>query len=572
MIEVTNNFGELPNGDLYSEIYNIAELFEDLDKGNNRRHGERIENISIATQNLRGFAKASRRKWQNGWRRKRERWPPDVILVQDTNLHSGNEIDEIKAQWQRMWQIVKPEQPLSYWSLTETKGAGMGILVTPSVSSRVKVWKRELWTSRIMAIEIDDWLVVNIYAPAQKEDRPQFFKDLEQWIQYHESIILGGDFNCVLRPSRDRITNRRPSTAPCESSIPQEMMDRYDMTDAVELHHDLEDDEEERDPMQFYTRWSQDGASRIDRFYVKGKPFIATQALIVMDAAHDSDHQEVRLVLSQGHKLSTSMASKVYYPIRSGRPQRTRENRETIESGLLPMLESFDEQGRPVTHWDELVASIQQLLLRVKRADRNQTNRYYKKLRNEAKIPRTSRKEIIQDRIQIAKSAATRSFGSRLSGSIDETRRFFRRNSEWQRDQSISTITASAGHFYGEDYPIEERMASEWSHVFGSSHAEQYRTHDIERFIRIPKNQCLTKMEAKGMMEAITEEETIQAIRHLKRHKTGGTTGLNHEFYKDFSYLLTPTLTKLFNSILGGAGWCPSGKMEIHPMRWTIAQ
>lgn len=52
--------------------------------------------------------------------------------------------------------------------------------------------------------------------------------------------------------------------------------------------------------------------------------------------------------------------------------------------------------------------------------------------------------------------------------------------------------------------------------------------------------------DAQAMVDPITEAEILQSINKLKRHKTGETTGLNHEFYKDFADLLTPSLTIVF--------------------------
>lgn len=69
--------------------------------------------------------------------------------------------------------------------------------------TRAPVKDQSLATRKLdMAVELDGYLIVNIYAPANKLEQPQFFQDLEPWLSHHKSIILGGAFNCVLRPSR----------------------------------------------------------------------------------------------------------------------------------------------------------------------------------------------------------------------------------------------------------------------------------------------------------------------------------------------------------------------------------
>ncbi|KAF4148962.1 hypothetical protein GN958_ATG01878, partial [Phytophthora infestans] len=70
--------------------------------------------------------------------------------------------------------------------------------------------------------------------------------------------------------------------------------------------------------------------------------------------------------------------------------------------------------------------------------------------------PSASHGEILADNSRQARKGAARSFGARRKGGDDETRRFFKRNSEWQRDQSITDIQASAGHFYSDDHPLRK--------------------------------------------------------------------------------------------------------------------
>ncbi|KAF4142194.1 hypothetical protein GN958_ATG08616 [Phytophthora infestans] len=70
-----------------------------------------------------------------------------------------------------------------------------------------------------MPVKLDEWLIMYVYVPAQKNDQLQVFTDLEPWMKHQDSIILGGDFNC-------------------------ELLGQYDMTDAVELQHDFEGDDD----------------------------------------------------------------------------------------------------------------------------------------------------------------------------------------------------------------------------------------------------------------------------------------------------------------------------------------
>lgn len=95
-----------------------------------------------------------------------------------------------------------------------------------------------------MAVDLDYWLIVNVYAPAgsnHRTEREQFFKDLEPWLIKHRSTILVGEFNCVLNPARDRVKNRRKSPGPTESMNLERLTKRFDMSDAMNLASHVDD-------------------------------------------------------------------------------------------------------------------------------------------------------------------------------------------------------------------------------------------------------------------------------------------------------------------------------------------
>lgn len=163
----------------------------------------------------------------------------------------------------------------------------------------------------------------------------------------------------------------------------------------------------------------------------------------------------------------------------------------------------------------------------------------------------------------------------------ENARRLFKRSSEWQRDQHISNIQPSPGHFYADEMPTEERMASEWNHVFGASHATidpNQLGEEFTRFVKIPATSRLQPGDVEALLAPISESETVAAIAQLPRFKAGGTTGLNHDFFKDIAAELTPSLTNLFMIFSTGAE-CRSPfskpqsfhseKKVTRLMRWT---
>ncbi|KAF4137390.1 putative reverse transcriptase domain-containing protein, partial [Phytophthora infestans] len=168
--------------------------------------------------------------------------------------------------------------------------------------------------------------------------------------------------------------------------------------------------------------------------------------------------------------------------------------------------------SNPTRDWDIVIGCIQRLCSDAKKDDRDQAKRYFSNQLLESNCSKKNeQRHVAQKHDLLAK-----------------------------RDQTISGIEPSPGNFYDANYHIEERMASEWNH------------HKYGDFVKNPKEQQLKTEEPNELAQAFTEFEARNAIDHLKRHKSGGTTGLNHDFYNDFKDELAPGLTKVFNYILNG--------------------
>lgn len=98
---------------------------------------------------------------------------------------------------------------------------------------------------------------------------------------------------------------------------------------------------------------------------------------------------------------------------------------------------------------------------------------------------------------------------------------------------TYSSIQPSPGHFYAEEMPTEERIASEWNHIFGASHATMHPNHlevEFAHFVKIPVTNRLQPGDMEALLALITESETIIVIAQLPRFKAGGTTGLLQRF------------------------------------------
>ena len=105
---------------------------------------------------------------------------------------------------------------------------------------------------------------MNIYAPIDPVSRECFFSDLHEWTWNQQPTILAGDFNSVQRPPLDRLGGVRQECP--KSKALQTSMEAHHLEDACILSESVDGEGDDPDPIDFYTYWGPDAASRIDRF------------------------------------------------------------------------------------------------------------------------------------------------------------------------------------------------------------------------------------------------------------------------------------------------------------------
>ena len=65
--------------------------------------------------------------------------------------------------------------PLSYWSVGSSAAGGVEIFLSPAVAELSQPWQQERWTHRVIAVNLGDYRLINIYAPNTHADRELFF-------------------------------------------------------------------------------------------------------------------------------------------------------------------------------------------------------------------------------------------------------------------------------------------------------------------------------------------------------------------------------------------------------------
>ncbi len=178
----------------------------------------------------------------------------DVLFLQETHTITSDEAD-----WGLWWE---GSYNLSHGT---NFSAGVAILFKTKTNATILTCTEKV-KGRLLIVraKIEDsvFCFVNIYAPNNGAERVVFYNLLkEELANYHQDkIIIGGDFNCTLHFTVDRI-GEEPHTQSLQT-----------LNTAI-LHLDLLDTFRIKHPLSREYTWvrvcnNQVAAARLDRFYI----------------------------------------------------------------------------------------------------------------------------------------------------------------------------------------------------------------------------------------------------------------------------------------------------------------
>ena len=145
--------------------------------------------LSVATLNVRSIKTAMRAQQVMGFL---ETVKADIICLQECGLPFRSSYGE----WERRW----PHGP-SVWSGSDNNRADGVAVLTHNSLVRV-VGHTVVEPGRVLVVSLSfggvAFRVVNVYAPALKQDRFQLLHGLSPHLLGRVPLLLVGDFNCVL--------------------------------------------------------------------------------------------------------------------------------------------------------------------------------------------------------------------------------------------------------------------------------------------------------------------------------------------------------------------------------------
>ena len=219
-----------------------------------------------------------------------------VYFLQDTHFEPKLE-NYIKSEWGYE----------CYFASHSSNARGVAILFNNNFEFKVKKINKDTngnFIVIVLEIKKEDYVLVNLYGP--NRDEPDFFRRLYKVLadMNIQNIIIAGDWNLVLDPSRD-YQNYKHTNNPKAKEVVEEIIEHLDLND---IWRDLNSD-----ARRFtWRRTNPFQQSRLD-FFLISDPVVSYVESADIECGYRTDHSMVTLTL----KFSQSTHRKTFWKFNS---------------------------------------------------------------------------------------------------------------------------------------------------------------------------------------------------------------------------------------------------------------
>ena len=483
---------------------------------------------------------------------------PDFILLQETHVGSLEKAHKLEQLWKIGWGI-KSSKVSSWWSMHSDASAGVAILVNPlTVKGQIRVHPSFPKTERTLAIEMEEFVLINIYAPSKHVERELFFAKLSQNIQgLQKPAIVAGDWNMVVNPIIDR--NHTPKRShKTESRNFDTLVSNNRLIDTVSLvSSSLNLNVEEYDELVYgrtmHTFFRGESSSRLDRCYVSDalvSHFVSHQ---VVSSAVFSDHRMIAIKLAFDSSAVQGMMERKVFPSAIG-------NQKLVDLAVKKVIDfllvQFESDGDILHMWD-----LGKLLLSYVLHRTAQLHKHQQRIRMRRAVKRflggidnpTKNEFSVQDKNRLAE------FKLQKLQRRNDLKKFKAMSNTYNNSAFFQRHSGRDSHYIdkiegeaptGPTQPAVN-MAAGWKSLFQT------------KFSSLRKAKKLLEIDHDGVFEGLkgkistihqdllirpfTLEEVLAAIKKMKSGKTPGPDLVGNEFYSDYKEVLAPILVRLFN-------------------------
>lgn len=495
--------------------------------------------LKVCTLNVKGLRDRRKRHELFLWLREKKF---SLYFLQET--HST--VNDVK-RWNNEWGAK------AIWSHGSSNSKGTSILFNSNVQFSIVnsiVDTNGRFVIADILISGKTFTCINIYAP--NDDCPQFFKEIDTKLNQFQcdSIIFGGDFNCVLNLSLDKKGGRMQTNFKARTEI-MNLMENRCLIDIWRVMNPS---------VRSYTWRSNNNPPvmcRLD-FFLISKSLKGCIKNSTISHGYRSDHSLVLIELIDNcekpgrgcWKFNVSLLSDVDYI--------------NMVTQCIENIVNENNDANPQILWETIKCVIRGDTIRysVKKAqDRNkmQTNLekdisrleelYSKTCDHEVLVSLNTKKRDLETLYGYkAKGAIIRSRARWVDDGEKNTSYFFNLEKRHYSKRCISKLQKENGEIItGSDAILEEEVKF-YSDLYTSSINYGENENILEKIgisqDDIPKLSSEQSTLCEGM---ITINECINAVKSMPNGKSPGSDGYPIEFYKVFWNQIGPILVKSFN-------------------------
>ncbi|KAJ4440325.1 hypothetical protein ANN_08464 [Periplaneta americana] len=401
-------------------------------------------------------------------------------------------------------------------------------------------------SGRVISMKVNNIQVLNVYLPSgtnHRQERENFLsKELPFFLRHrYDCLLIGGDWNCVLH-AKDQTGQYNPS--PVLTNMTQDLQ----LVDTWELLHGNRVE---------YTFRRQNGASRLDRFYITRTHSKYVYRIQVFPTPF-SDHDCVLLSLQTDiplplygksfWKLNNTL---LYIPEISEQFSQHFE-KLTIRANnsklnilqkwlniIKPGIKSYFQQAGIIRAAEnrETLNFYYQLLNELYDAQQTDGNKWQEILNIKSTICALQQK--FMDGVKIRARTPTVSEDERcaLYHLVKEKRNAMTKH--------ISHLQTTEGTELTSNSDCIKEVETFFKSLYSASPTSVTETDTLLKHV----NRHLNLQQQRDLQLPITEEEILMAIETAPKNTAPGSDGLTYQLYKIHWTLIKDTLVELFNYI-----------------------
>ena len=473
----------------------------------------------------------------------------DIYMLQETKLHSRQDIDNLKYTWR---QLTRGE--VYCYAAGANHSGGVAILLSYHAKltlSNIRLHHPHLHSHRYLSIRAklanNNVLIHSVYAPVDRNERPNFFNTLPTPSDEFDHLI-GGDFNCAPHPYQDSSSTTDHFT--CGST---QLLAWIATLGAADKWRQQFPERRE------YT--SPAGKARIDIIFTSGI-FNTVINSSIKGRISGSDHRAPAATMS-----SSSIENG------KGHWQIPRWLIPRMRTKIQPVLDSFIANNQPSNYHhsfpklmkqvsqlckDEHKAALAQRRSRQQRAHARWLAAHITAINNPTPAnisdAEHTRQQWITTEKEVTEAKKASEFDNHLMNAEACSKFFFAKNKIHNGTTIIPGVTTSAGETSTMREDIENSHLQFWRSVFNANtnpndtpptdqQRQQLLSHNIPQ---------LTSSSSTHLDSPVTESEVRSAIINAPKMKAAGPDGLRAEIFHLHPDKWASILTHIYNAAMNG--------------------